>query len=280
MRIAIIAATIAVTTMLAVDLAAQRRGGGRANRWRQPEEITNRVGMFFRDVEGPKTDGDKVADLGSLELVRAATSANQLSVLYLVDDGDDERTRQMFEWQLGQNREIGIQLRCFHCGRIDLEKNAALAERYGKKAPLFVVFDADGKATEVSMAGYKPSATSLKRALEKAASGTIKPSLSTFAKRYADIVEDLGKLLAKKQQEEARLAKAGKDDAKRKKLEKELKKLEAEQQKLLEKEQDFLGKLRLPERPAGARRLGERPRRDRGEDGGEDRGRGRRGGGN
>lgn len=279
MRFTTATAALAVL-FFATDLAAQR--GGERNRWRRPEEITNRVGVFFTDIEGPLTSGDKVAEFETLEIVRAAMAAKQPTALYLVNHEDDEKVRQQFEWQLFQPDEVGIELRAFHCGRIDLAKNPALAAEYKKKAPLFVVIDANGKTNEVAMAGYKASTTSLKKALESAASG-MKPSLPSFAKKYANLVEDLERLLQKREAAEKAQAKAD-SDSKRSKAEKELAKLAKEEKKLLDVEQKLITEARLPERGNDASRVGgRRPRRDRGgenggENGGEEGGR-RRGGG-
>ncbi len=251
-------ATFALS-LFTVDCLAQ--GGGGRGRWRRAEEITNRVGAFFTDISGPQADGDKVADLDTVDLVRAAKSAKQLTVLYLYDSKDDEDVRSRFEQQVFGSDELGIELRCFHCGRIDLAKEEALAKQYGKKAPLFVVFDEDSKPTEVSMAGYKASTTSLSKALEKAAGGLMKPPITTFAKQYGDFVRDLEKLLNEKKAAQEKLAKA--DDNKKKVIEKDLARLEAEEKKLLDKEKELLDKVRLPERSDSSKRVGE-PRFGRG----------------
>ena len=287
--ILVLATTVATTT---TDLLAQRgggrggRGGNNAfSRWRQPEEITNRIGLFFNDVPGPAEDGDKVADLATVETVRAATAANQLTVLYLVDQQDEEAewARGVFEYMLGRDRELGIEMLAFHCGRIDLGKAPALKAKYEKERPLFVVFDEEGKATEVPMSGYRPAGSKLKKALEKAASGAMKPTLTRFAKDYGKIIEDYSELLQDRQDAETEMSKNRDDKSKVRKAEKELLKLMKDEAKLLEKEGELLAKFSFPER--GTKRVGGiRPRRNRdgkGEDGGDDQGGGRRrGGGN
>jgi hypothetical protein len=226
------------------------RGRGRA------EEIQNRVGAFFSDTPAPPA-GDKAADLTMCDLVRAASGYGQPVVLYLFDGGDDKDVREQFERTLFASDELGIQLRCFHCGRIDLAKADALKARYGKQAPLFVVFDKDGKASEpVSMSGYKASATTLGKALVKAAQGAIKPSIEAFAKEYGGLVRDLEQAFAKKKTAQERQAKAGADKQKRAEADKDLEVAEAAVQKLLDKEKALLTKVTLPERPADAQRLG------------------------
>lgn len=257
MRIQFACAAAFAAALLSADAICQ---GGR---FRRPEEVTNRVGVFFADQAGPASDGDKVAGLETTEVVRAAIAARQPAVLYLVDGSADEEVRGQFERQVFGSDELGITLRCFHCARLDLAKETALAAQFAKKAPLFVVFDAEGKASEVSMVGYKPSTSSLQKALDKAGAGTVKPSLGAFAKQYASMVRDLEQLLAEQKQHQDKLARAGADANKKKAIEKELAGVAAEMQKLLDKENEFLAKQRLPERPSTAQRLGTwRPRRD------------------
>lgn len=243
---------------LSVDCLAQ---GGRGA-WRRPEEITNRVAAYFSPAKGPEAQGDKVAGLETAELVRAAKSAGQLTVLYVVDRANDEEVRTQFERQLFTNDELGISLRCFHCGMIDLAKEPALSAAYAKKAPMFVVFDADAKATEVPMAGYKPSGSALQKALEKAANGTIKPSLQTHAKQYGQLLKDLEVVLTKQKAANEKLAKARGDADKLKGIQADLDALSSESKKLLDKETALLQKVRMPERGASAERLGGWGRRD------------------
>lgn len=246
----LVAAALAAFTL--TQVAAAQRG-----RFRRPDEVTERVAVYFADTAAPTTDGDKVADLGTAELVRTAAAANQLTVLYLHDGAAPEQVVQQFERELFRDDALGIKLRCFHCGSIDLSKNEALKARYGKEAPLFVAFAADGKAEkEVSMSGYKANAKALEAQLDKAAKGAVKPSLETFAKKYGDLVRELEGLLRKKQQLEAEQARAGGDESKKKKADKELEELQKQQDKLSEQENKLVQPLRLPARATGARRLG------------------------
>jgi hypothetical protein len=167
---------------------------------------------------------------------------------------------------------MGILLRCFHCGSIDIGKDAALKAKYGKQAPLFIAYDQTGKGGEVvSMSGYKASTKPLETQLVKAAQGAVKPSLSAFAKEYGDFIRDLEQSLTKKKGASERLAKAGADKGKRAEAEKDLEAVEKEEKKLLAQETEMLAKVRLPDRPGSARRLGGRPE-------GFGQGRGNRGG--
>ncbi|MCR9248241.1 MAG: hypothetical protein NXI31_24700 [bacterium] len=258
MRIQSTIAALLVLGLGAAELSAQRTGGGRNrnnSRWNVPEEITNRVAMFFNDVDGPATDGDKVADLATVELVRTAMSANQLTLLYIVDQNNEahSRSRLRMEWQLTANYELGIAMRFFHCGRIDLGKSEALKKRYEKKAPLFVAFSPTGKEFEVPMAGYRAAGSKLKAALDKASSGT-KPPVKTFAKKYGKLMKDYYELLTERQKVQKELAEAAGDKGKQKKADKELMKLATAEQKILAEEQKQLAKVTFPER--GKHRLG------------------------
>ena len=255
MRTAPIPVLLALTLTVAVtDAVAQGRGRGR------PDEITNRVGVFFTDVAGPQPADGEAGALAAVDLVRAGASAGQPTVLYLVDGRDDADVREQFERALFAADDLGILLRCFHCGRIDLKGETALAARYGKQAPLFVVFDRDGKGGEiVAMAGYKASAKALETQLLKAAQGLVKPSMPAFVKEYAGLVRELEQLLAKRKNGQERLAKAGAaDKAKRAEIERDLAAIAKEEQKLLGRERELLDRIALPERSAEARRLGGR----------------------
>lgn len=244
--------------VLSLACAALHAQGGRGGRGRT-EEITNRVGAFFTDIAGPATDGDKVADLATCEMVRAATGNGQPTVLYLVDSGDDQDVRDQFERTVFGSDEIGIELRCFHCGRIDLAKSAPLKARFQKQAPLFAVIDKEGKLVEtVAMNGYKASAPLLAKALERAGAGTVKPSLEAFAKEYGGLVRDLEQALAKKKLAQERQAKAGADKGKKAEADKDLEAATTAVDKVMDKEKALLAKHRLPERPANAVRLGGR----------------------
>lgn len=252
MRPAVFVLSCCLVATCAQSAAAQ---GGRFRG--RPEEITNRVGAFFVEATAPAAEDGKPVDLARCDLVQAASGAGQPSVLYLFDGGDDEDVRQQFERAVLGNDEIGIMLRCFHCGSIDLQKAEALQRQFAKQAPLFVTFDPNGKVAETaSMPGYKAAAKALEGALQKAAHGAVKPSLAAFAKEYGNLVRDLEQLLSKQKALKERQAKAGADRAKKAELDKDMAALEKEQQKLLDKEKGLVEKAKPVERPANARRLG------------------------
>ena len=259
MRNLTLISTLAVALFAADTLEAQRRGGGR-NRTRRTEEITNRVGVFFTETDAPKTDGDKVADLNTIDLVRAAASANQVTMLYLHDGEAEQSVVRQFESILFRADKtgdvLGIKLRMFHCGQIDISKEPAMKARYGKDAPLFIAFDKTGKELpKVSMRGYKAKASALEGLADKASSGAFKPSLKTTAKKYAKIVEGLEEALKDKKDAEQDATKA-ENKADRQKAEKQIAAAQKKEDKLLEAEEKLLAKIRQPER--GSRKIGGR----------------------
>ncbi|MCK5944457.1 MAG: hypothetical protein KAI24_20885 [Planctomycetes bacterium] len=270
MRKILLLATITVAVFATDVLEAQRGGGRSRNRWRRPEEVQNRVAVYFQEVAGPATDGDKVADLNTIELVRAAAAADQVTLLYLHDGEADERAVRLFEAMLFRadkaGDELGIKLRLFHCGQIDISKSPALQERYGKTAPLFVAFDKAGKELRpVSMRGLKPDARGLEGLLDRAAKGAFKPTLPAFAKKYGKLVAELEKVLNDKAEAEQDQAKAGDDKGKQNQARRELEAAAKAEQKLLDEEQKLLADVRIPAR--GNKKLGGLPNR-RGDRGG------------
>lgn len=254
-------------SLFAVDtLEAQRGGGGRgarANRWRRPAEITERIAVYFSETPGPATDGDKVSDLNTIDLVRAASAANQVTLLYLHDSEAPENVITTFENSLFRADQSGdslaIKLRMFHRGQIDVSKVPALKERYGDDAPLFIAFNKDGKEQKaVSMKGYKAKARDLESLLDKASSGAFKPALKSFAKKYGKLILDIEKVLRAKTDAETERAKAtSKSD--QKKADKELAALKKAEEKLVEKEKKLLEPMRLPAR--GDKKVGGRNNR-------------------
>ena len=255
--------TAVALALLATDtLDAQRRARGRnRDQWRRPEEITNRVGVYFQEVAGPQTEDGKVADLNTIPMVREAAAADQVAVLYLHDGALEDRPVRTFESALFRadvrGDELGIKLRLFHCGQIDISADPALKERFGKKAPLFVAFDKSGKELRpVSMSGMKPNPTALESLLDRASKGAFKPVLPSFAKKYGKLIQDLEKVLKERAAAEEAQAEAGGDRAKLNKANKQLEAAGKAEQNLLDKEQEMLAEMRFPER--GSKRLGGR----------------------
>lgn len=263
MRTCTLLATLVVAIFATDSVEAQRGGGGR-NRWRRPDEITNRVAIYFSPAEAPASDGDKIADLNTIDLVRAAAAADQVTLLYLHDGEADEQVVQQFESALFRadksGDELGIKLRMFHCGQIDISKSPALKQHYGKDVPLFVAFDKAGKELKpVSMPGYKAKASALESLVDQASAGAFKPALKTLAKQYADIVDDLEQVLRDKEAATQAQTKASNDKAKSKKAERELADIAKLEEKILKAEEKLLEGLRMPAR--GTQRLGGRNNR-------------------
>lgn len=252
MRTCTLLATLAVAIFTADTLEAQRRGGNNRSRWRRPAEITTRVGAYFTETDAPKTDGNKVANLNTIDLVRAAASAGQVTMLYLHNSEADRNVVRQFENLLFRadtlGDVLGIKLRMFHCGQIDISKSPAMKARYGKDVPMFVAFDKTGKELpEVSMPSYRAKASALENLVDRASSGAFKPSLKTFAKKYAGIVGDLEAAIKAKSDGEQKSTEA-ENKADRKKAEKAIEKAQKQEDKLLKAEEKLLEKIRQPAR--------------------------------
>ncbi|MBK8095806.1 MAG: hypothetical protein IPK26_01785 [Planctomycetes bacterium] len=244
-----------VLALLAADLAAQRGGGGR----RRPAEVLERVGTWFTVATLPAAEEGQDR-LASVDTVAAAVQAKELSVLYVWDSTAEAQKREQFENTMFGSDEVGVALRCFRFARLDLKGDADLTAKYGKKLPVFVVFDEHGKQTaEVSFAGYKAAVNPLTDALGKAAAGHVKPTLAIFVSDYRECVREIEVLIGQRKALSDRVAKA--EPAKRAALEKDLAELDAREKKLLATEKELLEKAKVPVRDAAAKRF--EPRRGR-----------------
>lgn len=160
-----------------------------------------------------------------------------------------------FKTKLFKNEDLAVATRVFHCMELDTAKNKPAAGYFGKKVPVFLIFDTKGQmADEVYLRGYKARASSLLKAMMKVSKGHGDMPLATFIKKYRGFLNDLDKLEGKKTvfaNKKARLTgskgKKGKDAKKDKKGKKQPKiskskqrKLDAEQKKLAEKEKTLL----------------------------------------
>jgi hypothetical protein len=266
MRTCTLLATLCVALFVADNLEAQGRGGGGRNgrNARRPEEITNRTAAYFTETDAPATQGEKIAPFDSIDLVRAAAASGQVTVLYLHNSEAEKRVVQQFEAAVFRadksGDELGLKLRMFHCGQIDISKSPAMKTRYEKDVPIFIAFDKTGKELKaVSMSGYKAKASALEALIDKASAGAYKPSIKTIAKKYGAIVDDLEEALKAKTEAEQDQTKAGNDKSKAKKAEKALAAATKLEEKALKAEEKLLEDLRLPAR--GDKKLGGRNNR-------------------
>lgn len=171
---------------------------------------------------------------------------------------DGAKTVTTFKEKLFKNEDLAVATRVFHCMELDTAKNKPAAGYFGKKVPVFLIFDAKGKmADEVLLKGYKAKSSTLLKAMIKASKGHGDMPLATFLKKYRGFLNDLDKLEGKKAvfaKKKARLiggtsqkgkdAKKGKDANKGKKKptlsKSKQKKLDAEAKDLADKEKDLL----------------------------------------
>jgi hypothetical protein len=245
---------VVAIALFASELTAQR---GR----RRSEEILERVGTYIGEAKLPAAEEGKDR-LASVSTVADAVQKKELSVLYLFDTANDVPKRQQFEAVVFGSEEVGVAMRCFHFARVDLAGDTDMVGKYGKKLPVFVMFDEHGKpAGEVSFAGYKATINPLTDALGKAAAGHVKPTLALFVSDYREFVRELEVTQQQRKTLAARIE--GADPSKRPALEKDAADLEAREKKLLATEKDLLEKAKVPERSPDAKRF-EPPRRGRG----------------
>ncbi len=250
--------------------------GGRG---RRSPAIDERVGAFFVPVRvdsaaapADATKKDKDQDLlAPLPFVVAAVGEKQRSLVYLCDAATDADQHAQFERTLFTD-DVGVALRFFACARIDVSAATATAlrARYGKQVPLFVAFDAAGKAAgELSMAGFKPDAKGLVDLLDKTVGKQNKLTLGAFVKEYKDVVRDLERLAEQERLLDAKDQKIDSGDKqKRAAIEAERRKLEAEQKKVMAAERELLQQVDLPARAEGAERVGRSGRGGGGRGGG------------
>lgn len=242
-----------VIALSAAELPAQR--GGR----RRPEEILERVATYLAVANLPAAEEGKDR-LATVDTVAKAANAKELSLLYVWDSTAEAQKREQFENTVFGSEEVGVATRCFRFARLDLKGDPELSTKYGKKLPVFVVFDEHGKqAAEVSFAGYKAAINPLTDALGKAAAGYVKPTLAIFVSDYRECVREIEVLIGQRKALTDRIAKA--EPAKRAALEKDLAELDAREKKLLATEKELLEKAKVPVRDAEAKRF--EPRRGR-----------------
>ena len=238
--------------------------GGRGRRG-PPEAVRIRGGAYFVDAMLPDASDDLTGAgrLAATEHVRKAAEQKHLSLLYLFDPEADEKKHERFETTLFNHPRVNVAFKLFKCARVNLTLDEAEESEYGKKAPIFVVFDAKGKCVgEVPMRGYKAASTPLFKLLTRAARGHSKLTLPVFVKKYRSFLNDLTRLEASKTALKSKRARVDDESpgsrSKLVKLEKEEAQLQATEDKLLESETKLLTSAKIPPRDEKARRVGER----------------------
>jgi hypothetical protein len=173
-------------------------------------------------------------------------------VLLVHDSKAGAAKYKKFRENLFKNESLAVAIRVFRCLEMDVAKNSAAKEQFGKKLPCFVIFDAKGHEVDrVTLPGYKAKAAPVLKALTKVSKGHGKLPLMTFVKKYRSFLNDLDKLeaakstLAKKRErlmgkkKDGKTAKDGK--AKKPKVSKsKLKKIEAAEARLAKEEKALL----------------------------------------
>jgi len=214
----------------------------------------------------------------TIKEVRDCARTGELSLLYVFNSKDKDKKATTFLKTLFKNEDLAVATKVFRCLELDTARNKPADSYFGKKIPVFLIFDAKGKlADEVRLPGYKAKSSSLLKAMMKASKGHGEMPLATFVKDYRKFLNDLDKLEGKKAvfaKKKARLtggkiqaAKAGKDDkkkddkkkspkpvlskSKQKKLDAEEKRLATQEKALLEQEVKLLKAVKAYNAPSG-----------------------------
>jgi hypothetical protein len=239
--------SLAVLFAAAVPVNAQR-GRGRS------EATLERISSYFVDAQVPPATEAGKDRFAGLALVIDAKENKHPVFLYVFDSSIEEPKREGFDKIVFGSEEVGVTLRCFRCARVDIAGDAEAQAKWGKKLPLFLAYDDQGRpAGEVSLPGYKAATSGLLSLLDKAIGARVKPTLDTFVKDYREVVRELENLEGKRRVLEGRRAKA--DDKKKEQLAVEARELDAEEVKLLTTEKEVLARGKLPPRDPTAKRI-------------------------
>ncbi|MCY2957697.1 MAG: hypothetical protein NT107_11750 [Planctomycetota bacterium] len=238
----------ACTLSILAAPAMTQRGGGRS------DALTERLSVYITDAKLPeKAAGEDRFE--SVPTVTAARAKHELLLLYLVDSSAEEPKREAFESVMFGSEELAVALRCFHLVRIDIAADAEAKVKYGRRLPVFLPSDENGKSSgDIALTGYKAAITGLISLLEKSASGHVKPTLSTFISDYRGVVHDLSVIELQRKAMKDRIARLT-DEKKKASLEKDASLLDTEEQKLLGKERDIIERAKVLPRDADAKKF-------------------------
>ena len=195
--------------------------------------------------------------MAATRVVTKAVAKKELSLLYLYDATVSLKKHQQFEQALFNNDPVCIGLRCFRTGRINLAEDALAKAAFGKKAPLFVAFDAKGKrVADLSLKGYKSRPSQLSKMLGRAARGYAKLALGDFVKKYRSFLNEIQLLDSRKRalngKHQRIEQKKGNNDNKLAEVDKELGELTDRWDEALADEQKLLAKAKVLERDSRA----------------------------
>jgi hypothetical protein len=250
-RVRTLLTSLFATTLLLgllTSTALGQRGGGRS------PAITERFSVYITDATVP--ENAEVEDrFAKIPVVADARAKKELVLLYLVDSSAEAPKREAFEGIMFGSEDLAVCLRCFHLVRVDIAGDAGAQAKYGRRVPVFLPYDENGKVVgDVALTGYKAAITGLMALMEKAAAGHVKPTLSAFSSDYRGLVHDLEVIEQQRKATKDRMGRLN-DDKKKAALEKDLTGLDAEEKKLLDKEKDMLERAKVLPPDASAKKF-------------------------
>lgn len=245
-KLSVFAATL-VLALASSDALAQR-GGGRS------PAITERFSVYITDAKVPE-DAAVEDRFAKIPVVADARAKKELVLIYLVDSSAEAPKRETFESVMFGSEDLAVCLRCFHLVRVDIAGDAGAQAKYGRRVPVFLPYDENGKVVgDIALTGYKAAITGLMALMEKAAAGHVKPTLSTFSSDYRGLVHDLEVLDQQRKATKDRIGRLN-DDKKKAALDKDLTAFDAEEKKLLDKEKEMLEKAKVLAPDAAAKKF-------------------------
>jgi hypothetical protein len=240
-------ATTAAAVLTCSEARAQR-GGGRS------PAITERFSVYITDAKVPE-DAAVEDRFAKIPVVADARAKKELVLLYLVDSSAEAPKREAFEGIMFGSEDLAVCLRCFHLVRVDIAGDAGAQAKYGRRVPVFLPYDENGKVVgDIALTGYKAALTGLMALMEKAAAGHVKPTLSTFSSDYRGLVHDLEVLDQQRKATKDRIGRLN-DEKKKAALEKELSNFDTEEKKLLDKEKEMLERAKVLPPDASAKKF-------------------------
>jgi len=187
-------------------------------------------------IKADQIVGDNV--LASLKELKGQ-GKRQRPTLLLVCSEENPNLLAAFEQNLFQHPRLILVARIFCCLKLDVKRNKAIGEVYGRAIPRFLLFDAKGRRrADISMAEFRLRPDALLEVMKKIVSKYGALPLDKFLGRYRTLLRDLVPLeIARKKIEEQEAALSVKRGAR---VMEELQKLRTRLQELAGRKKNWL----------------------------------------